>query len=442
MPEDEFPKGLGKKDKEKVEKAKKYAEAMIANLKKFKELKKSIKSKKESGTALNEEEKAIDEITTYAKAMEWAIKKKKAEGWNVIIAGVTDNFGKAKANTPKPKTPFEEFELYLTLKVHEKSHQEAVKKDAKELGVDWDEWKKFGELLDRYQKAKKANTLKPDMFTPEEMELIAKIGKKLKDPDSPESKLQKKRSSLDMIDEDIHEYEDENKVRKKFLDTLDKNENKKPEKKIGYYKKIGIGVGIAVVAISLVVGIAFFSLTWDDLDNDNDGLKNGEEVRLGTLPDQADSDGDGRSDYDELMRFPETDPNNADSDNDGVFDNDEIRNGLDPNNPDSDGDGLNDGLEHRLGGTNATNPDSDGDGILDKHEDTDGDGLDNETEVFFGTDYMNPDTDGDGINDKQDNCKFDKNPDQKDSDMDGKGDVCDPFNNNRPAPPLEEEEDG
>ena len=35
------------------------------------------------------------------------------------------------------------------------------------------------------------------------------------------------------------------------------------------------------------------------------------------------------------------------------------------------------------------------------------------------------DTDGDGIWDDDDNCPFDYNPDQKDSDHDGKGDVCD-----------------
>ena len=36
------------------------------------------------------------------------------------------------------------------------------------------------------------------------------------------------------------------------------------------------------------------------------------------------------------------------------------------------------------------------------------------------------DTDGDGIPDRTDNCKRVRNPDQKDSDGDGKGDVCDP----------------
>jgi len=38
-----------------------------------------------------------------------------------------------------------------------------------------------------------------------------------------------------------------------------------------------------------------------------------------------------------------------------------------------------------------------------------------------------PDTDGDGIPDNSDNCPSQANPDQKDMDSDGRGDVCDPF---------------
>ncbi len=39
--------------------------------------------------------------------------------------------------------------------------------------------------------------------------------------------------------------------------------------------------------------------------------------------------------------------------------------------------------------------------------------------------YQLPDADGDGITDGLDNCPNDPNPDQKDSDLDGSGDVCD-----------------
>ena len=38
------------------------------------------------------------------------------------------------------------------------------------------------------------------------------------------------------------------------------------------------------------------------------------------------------------------------------------------------------------------------------------------------------DFDHDGVDDKKDNCLIVKNPDQRDSDGDGQGDACDPFN--------------
>ena len=38
-----------------------------------------------------------------------------------------------------------------------------------------------------------------------------------------------------------------------------------------------------------------------------------------------------------------------------------------------------------------------------------------------------PDTDGDGVIDDEDNCPEDANADQIDSDVNGKGDACDPI---------------
>jgi gliding motility-associated-like protein/uncharacterized repeat protein (TIGR01451 family) len=67
----------------------------------------------------------------------------------------------------------------------------------------------------------------------------------------------------------------------------------------------------------------------------------------------------------------------VDSDNDGIFDGQEITLGTDPNNPDSDGDGIDDGTEV---GDDIANPlDGDGDGIIDALDsnilDSDNDGV-------------------------------------------------------------------
>lgn len=109
-----------------------------------------------------------------------------------------------------------------------------------------------------------------------------------------------------------------------------------------------------------------------DLDSDNDGLLDGQEIAIGTDPDNPDTDNDGLTDGCEVLGSNPTDPLDADSDNDGLTDGAEDANHnctrdaneTDPNNPDSDGDGLNDGLEVTYG-TDPLNPDTDGDGIPD-----------------------------------------------------------------------------
>ena len=66
-----------------------------------------------------------------------------------------------------------------------------------------------------------------------------------------------------------------------------------------------------------------------DLDSDGDGLADSDELRLGTLKNQADSDGDGLSDGDEV-HLHGTDPLRGDSDGDGMPDGNEIRAGTLP----------------------------------------------------------------------------------------------------------------
>lgn len=126
------------------------------------------------------------------------------------------------------------------------------------------------------------------------------------------------------------------------------------------------------------------------LDDDDDGLTNGEELELGTDPNLADTDRDGLEDGEEINEH-ETDPLNADTDGDGLTDGEEIEAGSDPNTADTDGDGLTDGAEVNRHDTDPTNPDSDGDGLLDGVEVNE-----------LGTDPTRFDTDGDGRGDRED----------------------------------------
>ena len=104
-----------------------------------------------------------------------------------------------------------------------------------------------------------------------------------------------------------------------------------------------------------------------------------------------------------------------DTDNDGLGDADEERMGTDPNNPDTDGDLLLDGYEFFIFGCDPSNPDTDGDGISDSVEigigqtdptipdsfslDSDIDAIPDNFESILGTDPLNPDTDSDGWHD-------------------------------------------
>ena len=96
--------------------------------------------------------------------------------------------------------------------------------------------------------------------------------------------------------------------------------------------------------------------------------------------------------------------NKYDSDGDGVSDGDELFYGTNMNNPDTDGDGLSDGDELYKYHSNP------------KDKDTDGDGLSDKEELEKNTDIQNPDSDGDGILDSKDDNPLDI---LNDSDDDG-----------------------
>ena len=103
------------------------------------------------------------------------------------------------------------------------------------------------------------------------------------------------------------------------------------------------------VPVSTVITIQFV-----DVDTDNDGLSDTQEVALGTDPLVADSDGDGINDGDEVNVYL-SNPLNADSDTDGLSDSYEINNSLNPlDATDAVGDADSDGytnLDESLQGT-------------------------------------------------------------------------------------------
>ena len=178
-------------------------------------------------------------------------------------------------------------------------------------------------------------------------------------------------------------------------------------------------------------------------DADGDGLNATEEQQAGTDPNNPDTDGDGLQDGAEV-RVHHTDPTKADTDNGGVPDGVEVGRGSDPNNPaddlpaigDADGDGLN-AVQEQQAGTDPNNPDTDGDGLNDGTEvqvthtnptdpDTDHGGVSDGIEVGHGTDPSNPaddtvvpnDPDGDGLSTGEEH-QAGTDPNRPDTDRDG-----------------------
>jgi hypothetical protein len=94
----------------------------------------------------------------------------------------------------------------------------------------------------------------------------------------------------------------------------------------------------------------------DGVDSDTNGVPNWAETALRDL---GDTDGDGLSDWDEVMVY-HSNPFNKDTDGDGLSDKDEIARGTDPNIADTDGDGVLDGEEVWSALTNPLNPEFDG----------------------------------------------------------------------------------
>jgi outer membrane protein OmpA-like peptidoglycan-associated protein len=88
--------------------------------------------------------------------------------------------------------------------------------------------------------------------------------------------------------------------------------------------------GSHILRVSLLYNIIAF-----ENDSDGDGLSDEEEAKIGTDPNNPDTDGDGLLDGEEVEEY-KTDPKNPDTDGGGVNDGIEVKNGADPLDADDD----------------------------------------------------------------------------------------------------------
>jgi hypothetical protein len=159
-------------------------------------------------------------------------------------------------------------------------------------------------------------------------------------------------------------------------------------------------------------------------DTDNDRLDDFEEVFLRkTDPNKKDTDGDGSDDFHDWAPLDPnvgTDPldrdggDEFDADADGLLNTDESVFGTDPNQADTDGDGVNDYTElfvyasdplncaDPFAGQCGAGPDGGGD--------RDADGLPDAVEATVGTNPDDPDTDGDGESDGEEVSFWESDP--------------------------------
>lgn len=111
-----------------------------------------------------------------------------------------------------------------------------------------------------------------------------------------------------------------------------------------------------------------------------------------------------------------------DSDGDGLINYMETYYGTDSHKKDTDDDGLSDLTEIAATHTNPTKKDSDNNGVSDGDEDSDYDGVPNLKELRVGTDLASRDTDLDSLTDGDELTKYHTNPCKSDTDDDGAND--------------------
>ena len=181
-------------------------------------------------------------------------------------------------------------------------------------------------------------------------------------------------------------------------------------------------------------------------DSDGDGIMDDDELNIyGTNPARADSDGDGIDDGKEIHIY-DTNATNPDSDGDCLLDSFEIFNyETNATNPDTDGDSVADGIEiysygSDINKTCLTSPETlaggfnpapaidnipnDGTDVINaldpnNHKDSDGDGISDAEEIFYGTNPLSDDTDLDGLKDGEEIYTYETNATNPDTDGDG-----------------------
>lgn len=192
-----------------------------------------------------------------------------------------------------------------------------------------------------------------------------------------------------------------------FAFTDDLNFYRNPDADDGYFN---LGIGLTFVMGS------------GDSDEDKDGLTKSLELKIGTDPNNKDTDQDKLSDGDEINLY-KTNPLDKDSDSDKISDFEEIiRYNTDPNSIDTDGDNIDDLDEIDIYKSDPLLKDTDNDHITDGYEinvyktnpankDTDADRLNDNDEIHtFNTDPLNKDSDGDTSLDGDEVYKFKTNP--------------------------------
>lgn len=133
-----------------------------------------------------------------------------------------------------------------------------------------------------------------------------------------------------------------------------------------------------------------------DRDSDGDGLTDYEEIMYGGNPYVSDADGDGRTDFEEVW-FDGTNPENFDTDGDMIPDTEDLQ-PLVYDAPTASSIELTDYISENVIQTPLGLTDSDEDGISDLYE------------IYIGTDPQDDDSDADGISDGVEVLQYGTNP--------------------------------